>query len=459
MKLWDRGTPLDKHIEVFTVGRDPQLDLHLLPYDALASAAHATMLAAIGVIDEEELPALLRELRVIASEGRCRVFVIETSDEDCHTAIENRLTERLGDLGRRIHTGRSRNDQVIAALRLFGREALLEVVAQVLAVSGRLLALADEHRAVSVAGYTHTRQAMPSTLGHLFAAHAELLLDDIPWLQQAWAHINRSPLGSASGYGVSLPLDRAMVARWLGFEGVQANTLAVQNDRGKTEFLVLSTCLAVALDLGRLASDLIWFSSEALGYVSLSDDVTTGSSIMPQKRNPDVLELIRGQCARLRGLQAQIAAIYGPLASGYQRDLQLCKGPFIDGLRTTVDLLLAVQPVLRGLTVDVERCATGMNKAIGATDAVYASVARGEPFRTAYKRVAADPEGAVEGAPQEAWRQRTHTGAPGNVELEPSHARRKAAAGWLERRRTELEQVWQQLEKRADDGAGSGDGA
>ncbi|MBW2733204.1 MAG: argininosuccinate lyase, partial [Deltaproteobacteria bacterium] len=345
-RLWDRGTAFDAVVERFTVGRDPELDVALLPYDALASFAHATMLARIGVLEEEALGALRSELCAVVEEARAGTFVIHLSDEDGHTALENRLTERLGDVGRRIHTGRSRNDQVIASTRLFAREVLLEGEEKLLDLSEVLLALADEHRETTVAGYTHTRQAMPSTLGQLFGAHAEGLLDALPWVERAFEHVNRSPLGSASGYGVALPLDRELVAELLRFDGVQRNTIAVQNDRGKSEMLALGVLVTPALDLGRLATDLIFFSSDELKMIKLSDDVTTGSSIMPQKRNPDVLELVRGTAARLRARHAEISGIYGSLPSGYQRDLQLTKEPFMEGVHQALDLFSAMKVAL-----------------------------------------------------------------------------------------------------------------
>ena len=440
--LWDRGQSLNQRIARFTVGRDPELDLRLVAHDALASLAHGTMLAEIGVLAPEDLPPLRRELAAIAKEARAGTFRIEAADEDSHTAIEKRLTERLGDVGRRIHTGRSRNDQVIAALRLWGRETLLEQLDGLLAVVRQLLALAHEHAEVSLPGYTHTRQAMPSTLGFLFAAHAENLLDDIPWLQTAWGHLDRSPLGSASGYGVALPLDRRRVAELLGFGEVQSNTLAVQNDRGKTELLVLGAALAIALDLGRLASDLIGFSSDELGFIRLADEVTTGSSIMPQKRNPDVLELIRAGAARLRSRHAEIASIYGPLTSGYHRDLQLTKEPFLEGMQGVADLLAAIQPVLATLKVDPQRCRAAIQPATGATDAVYQRVAQGEPFRTVYREVAANPTAAIKGDPAEAWRHRTHQGAPGALDLGPSQGEVEQAAAWLAAKVALLEGVW-----------------
>jgi argininosuccinate lyase len=445
-RLWDRGQGLDERIERFTTGRDPELDLRLVAFDALASTAHALMLHRIGVLADDELVGLRRELRLIAEDAREGRFTISTADEDGHTAIENRLTERLGDAGRRIHTGRSRNDQVIAALRLWGREQILEQILATLEVVDRLLRLAQEHGETSLPGYTHTRQAMPSTLGFLFAAHAESLLDDIPWMETAFHHLNRSPLGSASGYGVALPLDRALVARLLGFERVQVNTLAVQNDRGKSESLALGAAITTALDLGRLADDLIWFSSEELGCIRLDDRVTTGSSIMPQKRNPDVLELIRATAAKLRSRQAEIGAVYSHLPSGYHRDLQLTKEPFLEGMQGVGDVLVAILPVLGTLRVDRERCSRVMQRSIGATDAVYQRVAAGEPFRSAYKAIAGDPEGAVSGDPAEAWRQRTHLGAPGALDLEPYRLTAATAAERLEGLQRPVADAWQLLE-------------
>ena len=445
-RLWDRGEPLDRVVERFTVGRDPELDLRLAAHDALATAAHARMLLGIGVLTAEDLDALLGELSVIAAEARDGTFSIDLEQEDCHTAIENRLTEKLGEVGKRVHTGRSRNDQVIAALRLFGREAVLDLAALVLEVAGSLADLADQHRETSVPGYTHTRQAMPSTLGLLLGAHAETLADALPWLRVAFDHLNRSPLGSASGYGVSLPLDRPKVAELLGMSGVQENTLAVQNDRGKTEMLVLGAAMAPALDLGRLASDLIWFSTEELGYVRLGDAVTTGSSIMPQKRNPDVLELIRASAARVRSRHAEISAVFAPLSSGYHRDLQLTKEPFLEGMQTCREMMAAMVPVLASMEVDPQKCREAMERSIGSTDAVFARVAGGEPFRSAYKAVAADPEGAVEGDPAQMWRGRTHLGAPGALDL--SSCRRRLGEGmqWVARQRETVDGVWRILE-------------
>jgi argininosuccinate lyase len=416
-RLWDKGDHLDAAILRLTVGRDAELDRLLVPWDCEASVAHATMLEAIGILSADELAKIREQLRTIAAEALSGNFVIDAADEDGHTAIENRLTSRLGEAGRKIHTGRSRNDQVIAALRLWGRRAALDQIEGVATISERLLDLAGAHRAATIPGYTHTRQAMPTTLGHFFAAWAENLLDDVPWLELAFRHLDRSPLGAASGFGVGLPLNREMVSDLLAFDRLQINTLSVQNDRGKSEYLALAAAAATATDLGRLASDLIWYSSDELGYIELSNNVTTGSSIMPQKRNPDVLELLRARAARLRSQQGEVGAIYGTLPAGYHRDLQLTKEPFLEGMTSLIDMATALVPVLGGLTVDVERCRQAVLPATGATDALYRRIKDGEAFRDAYRSQARDLESG--GALPDSWRERSHLGAPGNLELEP----------------------------------------
>jgi argininosuccinate lyase len=442
-RLWERGEPLDAVVERFTVGADPELDRELVAWDALASAAHATMLHEIGVLDAGELAGLVGELAAVAREARAGGFTIAPEEEDGHTALENRLTRRLGEAGRKVHTGRSRNDQVMAALRLWGRDALLGAVEGLLELVAALAAPAAEHREVSMPGYTHTRQAMPSTLGFLFAAHAEGLLDCLPWLATAFAHLDRSPLGSASGYGVPLPLDRRRVAALLRFADVQVNTLAVQNDRGRGEHLALVAVSLPVTDLGRLATDLIAFSSDELGFLRLAPAVTTGSSIMPQKRNPDVLELVRATAARLRARTAEVAAVYGPLPSGYHRDLQLTKGPFLDGLRAARDVFAAFRVVLAGLEVDAGRCRAAVLPATAATDEVYRRVAAGEPFRDAYRAVATDPAAALPADPADTWRHRTHLGAPGALDLGPLERRLAAGREWAAGERGRIDGAWE----------------
>jgi len=433
-RLWDRGEALDDAVLRLTTDRDPELDLELVPWDCLGSAAHARMLESIGILTAIELGDIERVLGEIATEAGANDFAISREQEDCHTAIENRLTQSLGDTGRKIHTGRSRNDQVLVALRLWGRGMCRRQLEALLDVVDRLLDLGDEHARTSFPGHTHTRQAMPTTLGHHFAAWAENLLDTVPWLQLTFRHLNRSPSGSASGFGVALPLDRQLVSDLLGFDAPQVNTLAVQNDRGKSEYLALAAASAVATDLGRLSCDLLWFSSDELGFVGLPETVTTGSSLMPQKRNPDVLELIRAGATRLRSLQAEVGATYGPLPAGYHRDLQLTKEPFLRGMQSLVDMLVALRPVLTGLTVDVERCRAAVLPSSGATDAALAAVAEGVPFRQAYHDAP-----AAEGEVAELWRARTHLGAPGSLTLDLQRSALTEARRWLEDHRPDID--------------------
>ena len=444
-RLWDKGEPLDEVIERFTVGHDPELDLKLAAFDALGSAAHARMLARVGLLPAAEEQQINRVLRTIAAEVRDGTFLITRAEEDCHTAIENRLTVELGDAGRRIHTGRSRNDQVIAALRLFAREAVVTITSNLAELVEQLCDLSEEHREVSVPGYTHTRQAMPSTLGLLFGAFAEGLIDNVPWLKAAHGHVNRSPLGSASGFGVSLPIDRELTAKLLRFERVQRNVIAVQNDRGKTEHLVLEACAAPALDLARLASDLIWYSSDELDYISLASSVTTGSSIMPQKRNPDALELVRATGARLRSRSSEISAVYAPLSSGYHRDLQHTKEPFLSGLRAALDVIRVMGKVLESIEVHPERCLEAFHPAIGATDAMSQRIIAGQPMREAYQEIGKDPAAAYQGEVAEAWRGREHIGAPGAYDLRPTREIVAETLGWVRARRSKMDKAWADL--------------
>ncbi|MCB1054788.1 MAG: argininosuccinate lyase [Acidobacteria bacterium] len=436
-RLWDRGQSVDERIVAFTVGRDPELDRRLVACDALASAAHATMLESIGVLGEDELSGLLRELAAAARDAREGRFEITVEDEDGHTALENRLTRRLGDAGRRIHTGRSRNDQVIAAVRVWTREILVDQLEALLTLVGRLLDLAEEHRETSLPGYTHTRQAMPSTLGFLFAAYAENLLDDVPWLETAFRHADRSPLGSASGYGVALPLDRPLVQRLLGFAALQHNTLAVQNDRGKTEYLVLGAALAPAVDLGRLASDLIFFSTEELGCIKLDERVTTGSSIMPQKRNPDVLELTRANSAVLHSCLERVLLVAAKLPSSYHRDYQLTKAPLLQGLRLVRSMSRVMELTVSGLSVDAERARAGVLPEAYATHRALELVRQGVAFREAYRAVGqgGGADTALETDPRALY---AVEGSAGRLELERARERVAALRGRSEEARGAL---------------------
>lgn len=424
MRLWDAdGISLDQSVLAFTVGDDPQLDRELLPFDCLASAAHARMLCEIGILGIEELETLsgaLAEARRDALAGR---FEILPEHEDGHTALELFLVSRAGEAGRKIHTARSRNDQVIAALRLLIRERLLSLAAQTEEIVTLLLARSEEERSTPLPGYTHTRQAMPSTVGQLFASVAEGLVADLELFQGPLGLAHRSALGSASGYGVPLPLRRERTAELLGLERTDINTLYVQNTRGRLEAAVLSVLHQMSLTLGRFASDLIWFSSEAFGFVSLPDELTTGSSIMPQKRNPDLLELVRAVPASMLGRYSEVTATLHGLPAGYHRDLQRTKAPLLAGLRESRALLGVMREAIHGVQVDRERCAAALRDEIFATEQVYALVRSGTPFRDAYRQVKSDSSAFRASSAPEApstdpdfLASRTHLGAPGTAQ-------------------------------------------
>jgi len=438
MRLWETSaTPVDAAILAFTAGDDPRLDLELVPFDCLASAAHAEMLAAIGLLPADDLSALkaaLREAYAKASTGR---FEIRPEQEDAHTALEEFLTARCGEAGRRIHTGRSRNDQVIAALRLLARERLLEVADLVLELADGLAALAHTHHRTPMPGFTHTRRAMPSTAGHLLASAAEGLLRDLEALEPALQAASRGALGSAAGYGVPLPLDRELTARLLGCDTVDQNTIHVQNTRGRLESQVLFGLHQLALTLGRLATDLVWLSSEGFGFFKLPVELTTGSSIMPQKRNPDVFELVRALPAALLARYVEVTSTLHGLPAGYQRDLQRTKGPLLAGLAQVRSGLQVMTAAAARLAVDEAACRAACTPELLATDAALARVVAGTPFRDAYraaKTEAASPEpgrGASAIDLDAALAARTHLGAPGTDPLPGLRALAEAARARL----------------------------
>lgn len=412
MRLWDApGTTVDEAVLAFTVGEDPSLDRELLPHDCLASAAHATMLREAGLLTAEEhaqLDAALREAYALACAGDLPITV---DQEDGHTALETFLVARAGEAGFRIHTGRSRNDQVIQALRLLVRERLLDLAATATSLGAELTSLHRRHARTLMPGYTHTRQAMPSTVGQLFAASAEGLARDIADFALPLAAANRAALGSASGYGAPLPLRRERIAELLGLDGVDGNTLYVQNTRGRLESAALFALHQTALTTARLATDLLTWSAEAFGFFRLPVALTTGSSLMPQKRNPDVLELIRAVPASMLARYVEVTAALHGLGAGYHRDLQRSKGPLLGGLAESERVLLLLDAVVRDLEVDAEACRGALDPAIFATDHVCRLVQEGVPFRTAYQTVKNEPPRELD--PTEVLARREHLGAPG----------------------------------------------
>jgi argininosuccinate lyase len=432
-KLWQKGYTLDALLEAFTVGDDPVLDLRLVNADCAASMAHARMLASIGVLVPADAQALCRELGAIVDRNERGEFRISRQDEDVHTAIENALVAALGDAGKRIHTGRSRNDQVLAALRLWSRGYLFAFLRAGAGLAGRLLAFAEAHRDVPMPGRTHTQVAMPSSVGLWAAAYAEELLDDLRLGQTAFEIADCCPLGSAASYGVPLPLDREMVARSLGFARVQNNVLYANNSRGKLESVILDAVEQAALTLARIAQDLMLFSLPELGYFSLPAELCTGSSIMPQKKNPDGLELVRAKSAAISASVSAVKGIIRALPSGYNRDFQETKAPYFSGCEAGLGCVRIMDLTFEKLEVSERRLRDSFSSYIFATDAALELVSKGIPFRDAYARVAKDLESLSSQDPVEAIKRKTSTGAPGNLRLDVPRAALDALVNWLDR--------------------------
>ncbi len=431
-KLWEKTYSLDKLVEAFTVGDDPALDSRLVPADCVASMAHATMLSRIGLLSRADIDALLKELAAIIADNEKGSFSISRSDEDVHTAIENRLVASVGDPGKRIHTGRSRNDQVLAALRLWTRDFLFAFLEACLALTSRLTDFAEAHGKVPMPGRTHMQIAMPSSVGLWAAAWAEELLDDAALSRSAFILQDCCPLGSAASYGVPLPLDREMVADLLGFSRVQNNVLYANNSRGKFESIVMEAVEQVALTLSRLAQDLILFSLPELGYFTLPEELCSGSSIMPQKKNPDGLELVRARSAAISADAAAIKGVIRSLPSGYNRDFQETKGPYFRGCEQGLACVRIMTLSIEKLVVNEERLKAGHGPEIFATDKALEMVKQGVPFREAYRKVGKDLESLPARDPVKAMAARSSTGTAGNLNLGVPRAAAQEMGRWLE---------------------------
>jgi argininosuccinate lyase len=383
-RLWDKGERLDPLVLDYTIGNDPDVDRSLAIEDCWGSLAHARMLVEQGLLEERDRAAIREGLRAILEEARAGRFEIPRELEDVHTAIES----RLGEPGKRVHLGRSRNDQVLTCLRLHAKRRLFAVEEAASELAEALLALARSHEKMALPGYTHMRKAMPSSVGLWAAGFAELLQDDLDLLAQARRAQDRSPLGSAAGFGVPLPLDRARTAQLLGFERVQTNVQAVQSSRGKAEAHALFACVELGHTLAKLAWDLELYSSPEFGFVQLGPDVATGSSIMPQKRNPDVLELTRANAAVLESFLHRILSVAGRLPSSYHRDYQVTKEPLVRGLDLASQMTRAMLKVVRGLTFDERACDAAVTDETFCAHRALELAAQGVPFRDAYKQTA-----------------------------------------------------------------------
>jgi argininosuccinate lyase len=424
MKLWDKGIPVDKVIEKFTIGKDRELDLLLAPYDIMGSIAHVIMLETIGLIGKEELPGILAALKELYDEATGPGMVIEDGVEDIHSQIELLLTRKLGESGKKIHSGRSRNDQVLLDLKLFTRARIEELVGKTGELADILLSKSDQYKSVLMPGYTHLQIAMPSSFGLWFGAYAESLTDDLLLLQTAWKIVNQNPLGSAAGYGSSFPLDRRLTTRLLGFDDLSYNVMYAQMGRGKTERIVAFSLANLAATLSKLAFDVCLFMSQNFGFVSLPDELTTGSSIMPHKKNPDVFELIRGRCNKIQGLPNQITLISNNLPSGYFRDLQIMKEVFLPSFDDILSCIEITGYAISNIMVNAHILDDKKYDSLFTVEAVNRLVMQGMPFRDAYREIGRQvTEG--EFVPVKMV-EHTHEGSIGNLCLNEIRSRKES---------------------------------
>ena len=412
-KLWEKNTEVNQEIEKFTVGRDRELDLYLARYDVLGSMAHITMLESIGLLGKDELPVLLEELRRIHADIEAGRFIIEEGVEDVHSQVELLLTRKLGDMGKKIHSGRSRNDQVLVDLKLFTRVQLQDIAEEVRVLFEELQAQSERYKGVLMPGYTHLQVAMPSSFGLWFGAYAESLVDDLLFLQAAYKMTNRNPLGSAAGYGSSFPLNRTLTTELLGFDSMNYNVVYAQMGRGKMERNVAFALAGIAGTLSKLAFDACLFNSQNFGFVKLPDNCTTGSSIMPHKKNPDVFELTRAKCNKIQALPQQIILIMNNLPCGYFRDLQIIKEVFLPAFEELKDCLRMAAYIINKIQVNEHILDDPKYDNMFSVEEVNRLATGGMPFRDAYKKVGLDIE-AGNFTPDKRVHH-THEGSIGNL--------------------------------------------
>ena len=412
-KLWEKNIDVNPEIERFTVGKDRELDLFLAPYDVMGSLAHSAMLATIGMLTEEEKNSLHAELRNIYATIEKGEFVIEEGVEDVHSQVELMLTRKLGDTGKKIHSGRSRNDQVLLDLKLFTRKELQEVCEGVKELFDALIEQSNRHKDVLMPGYTHLQVAMPSSFGLWFGAYAESLADDMLFLQAAYRMCNRNPLGSAAGYGSSFPLNRTMTTELLGFDSMNYNVVYAQMGRGKCERNVAYALATVAGTLAKMAFDACMFNSQNFGFVKLPAECTTGSSIMPHKKNPDVFELLRAKCNRLQALPTDIILIMNNLPCGYFRDLQIIKELFLPAFGEIKECIAMATYIIKRIEVNESILEDNRYDAMFSVEEVNRLAAEGMPFRDAYKKVGLDIEAGTFTPNKKI--NHTHEGSIGNL--------------------------------------------
>lgn len=424
MKLWQKDKTSLKEVEKFTVGKDRELDMHLAPYDVLGSIAHAQMLASVGLLTEQESDLLQSELKNIYRQTEQGTFVLEDGIEDVHSQVEHLLTQKLGDTGKKIHSARSRNDQVLVDLKLFLRNEIEKLVIAAGELFELLILQSEQHKDHLLPGYTHLQLAMPSSFGLWFGAYAESLVDDLVTLHAAYEVVNKNPLGSAAGYGSSFPVNRRMTTELLGFEDLNYNVVYAQMGRGKTERIVASALANIAATLSKLSMDACLYLNQNFAFISFPDELTTGSSIMPHKKNPDVFELIRSQCNRLQALPNEIMMMTVNLPSGYQRDLQLLKENIIPAFQNLQGCLQMAGLMLSNIVIKKDILLDEKYKFLFSVEEVNKMVLHGVPFRDAYKKIGQDIEQG--NFTYSVQIHHTHEGSIGNLQNEQIASNMKA---------------------------------
>ncbi len=416
MKLWDKGFSTNQKIDHFTVGNDRELDLHLAKYDVIASKAHAKMLGKIGLLTEKETNELVSELDTIAAKIENGTFIIEKNFEDMHSKIEFQLTLALGDTGKKIHTARSRNDQVLVAMHLYLKDELAEIKSMTKTLFDLLLNLADKYKRVLLPGYTHLQIAMPSSFGLWFSAYAESLIDDLYFVDAAFKVADQNPLGSAAGYGSSFPIDRSFTTKEMGFETMKYNVVAAQMGRGKIEKATAFAMANIAATLSKMAMDICLYMSQNFDFISFPDELTTGSSIMPHKKNPDVFELVRGKCNKLQSIPNQLTMVINNLPSGYHRDLQLVKEIIVPAIQDMKACLEIMTFSLREIKVNDGILEDPKYDYLFSVDTLNELVQNGMPFRDAYKQMGKEIDAGTFTPKRNI--KHTHEGSLGNLCLE-----------------------------------------
>ncbi|MEJ7691421.1 argininosuccinate lyase [Daejeonella sp.] len=412
-KLWQKNTSTERSVDKFTVGNDREMDIMLAPFDVLGSLAHTKMLESIGLMEKEDLVQVQAELKKIYKEIQEGQFSIEPTVEDVHSQVEFLLTQRIGEAGKKIHSGRSRNDQVLVDLKLFFRSEIAKLVKNTEILFDQLIAQSEEHKSKLLPGYTHLQIAMPSSFGLWFGAYAESLADDMELLLAAWKVCNKNPLGSAAGYGSSFPLNRTMTTELLGFDSLNYNVVYAQMGRGKTERILAQAMSSVAATLAKLAMDACLFINQNFAFISFPDELTTGSSIMPHKKNPDVFELIRARCNKIQALPTEIALMTANLPSGYHRDLQLLKENLFPAFLSLNECIEMTAFMLQSIRIKDDILKDEKYAYLFSVEAVNAEVLNGVPFREAYKNVGAAIENGEFKAPSMV--NHTHEGSIGNL--------------------------------------------